>query len=327
MSLAVSGNYYGTGVGNDGYSAGKFIPAIWSGKLQEKFYASTCLTEIANSDWSGEVKDQGDKVIIRTIPTISIADYQKGMTLATQVPAAGAIELLIDKGKYFNLVVDDVDDVQSDLRLMDIFSADASQQMKIGIEQMVFDGLVTKLLASPVTQTGNATTQNASNTAGAKSANIALGTATAPVVITKSNVLDVIIDSAQVLDEQNATESGRWLVIPPWMAAMIKKSDLKDASFSGDGQSMMRNGKIGSLDRYNLYVNNNLKVTATDGSYSNVAHILFGTKDAICFASQFTKMETLRAQSTFGNIIRGVQVFGYEITKPDALGRLYAVKG
>jgi len=325
MSIAVSGNYYGAGSGVDGYAA-KFIPAIWSGKLQEKFYPSTCLSEIANSDWAGEIKDQGDKVEIRTVPNITISDYQKGMTLATQVPAAAMIELLIDKGKYFNLVVDDVDAIQSDLRLMDMFSTDAAEQMKISIETMVLDGIVAKL-SSATTQSGNASSQNMGNAAGAKSANIALGATGAPVAITKANVLDVIVDTGQVLDEQNAPESNRWVVIPPWMAALIKKSDLKDASLSGDGTSLLRNGRIGSIDRYNLFVNNNLKVTTTDGAFSNVAHILFGCKQAICFASQFTKMETMRAQTTFGNIIRGVQVFGYEVTKADALGRLYAYKG
>ena len=325
MSLPVSGNYYGAGAGVDGY-AGKFIPAIWSGKLQSKFYAATCLNEIANSDWSGEIKDSGDKVEIRTVPNITINDYSKGMTLSNQVPAAAMIELLVDKGKYFSLVVDDVDAYQSDLKLMDMFSADAAEQFKISIEQAVFDGVVAKLAAA-TTQTGNASTQNMGNAAGAKSGNIALGATGTPVSVTKANVLDVIVDTGQVLDEQNAPEDGRYIILPPWMAALIKKSDLKDASLSGDGQSLLRNGRLGSIDRYTLYVNNNLKVTATDGSFSNVAHVLFGQRNAITFASQFTKMETLRAQTTFGNIIRGVQVFGYEVTKADALGRLYAVKG
>ena len=309
--------------------AGKFIPAIWSGKLQQKFYASTCLTEICNSDWSGEIKDQGDKVEIRTIPSITIADYKKGQILNTQVPAGGMIELLVDQGKYFNVLVDDVDDVQSDLRLMDMFSQDAAQQMKIGIETAVFDGIITNFLSETnnLQNGGTASTVNAGNSAGAKSGNIQLGVAGTPVVITKANVLDVIIDTAQALDEQNAPESSRWMVMPPWMAAMIKKSDLKDASFSGDGQSLLRNGRIGSLDRYTLYVNNNLKVTTPDGAYTNVAHMMAGTKDAICFASQFTKLETLRSTTTFGNIVRGLQVYGYKMTKPDAFIRLYACKG
>ena len=39
------------------------------------------------------------------------------------------------------------------------------------------------------------------------------------------------------------------------------------------------------------------------------------------FASQMTEMETLRAQSTFGNIVRGLQVYGYQVVKPEALSQ------
>jgi len=34
-----------------------------------------------------------------------------------------------------------------------------------------------------------------------------------------------------------------------------------------------------------------------------------------------TEMETLRAQSTFGNIVRGLQVYGYKVVKPEALAQ------
>jgi hypothetical protein len=44
-----------------------------------------------------------------------------------------------------------------------------------------------------------------------------------------------------------------------------------------------------------------------------------GTRDAISFASQITDVETLRSTSTFGNIMRGLNVFGYKVVKPEAL--------
>lgn len=313
MSLPVSGNYYGAGAGVDAYT-GKFIPEIWSGKLQVKFYASTCLTEICNSDWEGEIKDSGDKVHIRVIPTITINDYQKGQSLTNQVPPAAELLLLIDKGKYFAIVVDDVDAVQSDLRLMDMFSNDASEQMKIKVEQLVFS----TIKADPHAK-------NMGATAGVVSGNINLGATGTPLSVTKATILDTIVDCGQALDEQNVPETGRWMVVPPWFAARIKKSDLKDAALAGDGTSILRNGRIGMIDRFTLYVNNNLTVS-TDGA-NQVTNMYFGTRDSVCFASQFTKMETLRAQTTFGNIVRGLKVFGYKTTKPEALGLLYGMGG
>ena len=52
-----------------------FIPQLWSQKLNAKFYANTMMTEIANTDWEGEIQNQGDTITIRTAPSITINDY------------------------------------------------------------------------------------------------------------------------------------------------------------------------------------------------------------------------------------------------------------
>ena len=324
MSLTVSGDYYGAGSGTDAYT-GKFIPEIWPGKLQVKFYQSTVLSEITNNDWEGEIKDQGDKVEIRTVPTITISNYSKGQTLSSQVPTTDLVELLIDKGKYFQTVVDDVDDVQSDLKLMDIFTNDASQQMKIAIDTDVLSGLV-----------GASASANEGATAGAISGDLNLGVSTgqskAAVEVTSTNVIDKVITMGQVLDEQNAPEDGRWLIIPAWLAAKIKTSDLKDASITGDSMTPLRNGRLGMIDRFTLYVSNLLpsqtSITGEGQDSSVKAFSCFaGTRDAITFASQITRMETLRSQTTFGNLVRGLNVYGYKVIKPEALVEGFFYKG
>jgi N4-gp56 family major capsid protein len=298
---------------SNGYTqySGNFIPEIWSGKLQAKFYKTTVFSEIANNDWEGEIKGQGDEVKIRTIPTITIANYTKGMNLTNQVPNSTPVTLQISQGKYFSLVLDDVDAVQTDLKLMDIFTNDATEQMKIAIDSDVLDGVKAGAAAA-----------NKGATAGAISGNINLGTDASPRAITKANVLDLILDMGQVLDEQNVPETGRWLVIPAWMGTAIKNSDLRQAYLTGDQQSPLRNGKIGMIDRFTVYLSNNLPKTA-DGD----SHIMAGTRDAITFASQMTNVETIRAQSTFGNIVRGLNVYGYNVIKPEALVNSVVVKG
>lgn len=307
---------YPVAVGRTDYSTSnaggpKFIPEIWSGKLQLKFYKTTVFSEIANTDWEGEIKGQGDKIYIRSIPTITINDYAKGDNLTNQVPTSTPLELLIDKGKYFAVVLDDVDAVQADMKLMDIFTNDATEQMKIAIDALILDGVKAA-----------AATANKGATGGALSGNLNLGTDAAPRAITKANVLDLILDAGQALDEQNVPETGRWMVVPAWVAAMVKGSDLKQAYLTGDSVSPLRNGKIGMIDRFTMYVSNNLPKTADSDSY-----LMAGTRDAITFASQMTSVETLRAQSTFGNIVRGLNVFGYKVVKPEALVNIVAVKG
>lgn len=327
MSLAVSGNYYGAGSGTDSYSgASGFIPEIWSGKLQVKFYKSTVLGEITNNDWEGEIKGQGDKVNIRSIPTITISNYSKGMNLSNQVPTSTPLELLIDKGKYFAVVLDDVDEVQADVKLMDIFTDDASQQMKIAVDADVLGAVY-----------ADAATANKGANAGAISGGINLGATGAPRLISSSTVLDMILDMGQCLDEQNVPEEGRWLVLPAWMASMIKRSELRQAYLTGDNVTPLRNGKLGMIDRFTLYVSNNLSSVADLGADATAGgtaanadstawNIMAGTRDAISFASQMTNVETLRSQSTFGNIVRGLNVYGYKVTKPEALVHGYVRK-
>ena len=289
--------------GRPNYS-GNFIPEIWSGKLIENFYDATVLAAISNTNYEGEIRRMGDTVNIRTTPEISIKTYVKGQTLSVENPDKPKIQLVIDKGEYFACIEDDVDKVQSDVNMMDTWSKDASERMKIKIDQRVLTDILPDISAL-----------NKGATAGRITGNIDLGTTGSPIAITKTNVLDYIVDLGTVLDEANAPEGERFLVIPAKMAGMIKKSDLKDASLTGDSVSVLRNGRLGMIDRFTLYMSHNLSVTS--GKFSIIA----GHKMGFTFASQMTEMESLRAESTFGNVIRGLQVYGYKVVKPEALAQ------
>jgi hypothetical protein len=287
--------------GRPNYS-GNFIPEIWSGKLIENFYDATVLAAISNTDYEGEIKSMGDTVNIRTSPEITIKTYVKGQTLQVENPDKPKLQLVIDKGEYFACIEDDVDKVQSDINMMDTWSKDASEKMKIKIDQRVLTDLLPGIAAI-----------NKGATAGRISGNINLGTTGSAVALSKSNVTDYIVDIGTVLDEANCPEGNRFLVIPAKMAGMIKKSELKDASLAGDGSSILRNGRLGMIDRFTIYMSHNLKVD--NGKF----HVIAGHKMGFTFASQMTNMETIRSEATFGNIIRGLQVYGYQVVKPEAL--------
>lgn len=284
---------------------GTFIPEIWSGKLIENFYDATVLSAISNTNYEGEIKSHGDTVNIRTTPTINVKTYTKGQVLELEQPEAPKIQLLIDKGEYFACVEDDVDKVQADIGLMDMWSRDASEQMKLAIDRRVLTDILPGIAST-----------NKGTAAGRISANISLGDTGTPVALTKTNVLEYIVDIGTVLDEANAPESDRFLVIPAKMAGLIKKSDLKDASLTGDGTSVLRNGRLGMIDRFTLYSSHNLLISS-GGKYNLIA----GNKMGFTFATQMTEMESLRSTTTFGNIIRGLQVYGYKVTKGEALAQ------
>src|SRR6185295_6831216 len=152
------------------------------------------------------------------------------------------LEFSIDYAKYFALALDDVMEKQSDINLLSDWSADAAEQMKISIDTHVLSTIAAGI--SP---------DNKGTTAGKISDSINLGTTGAPVVLTPLNILNYIVDLGTVLDEQNIPETGRWLVLPPWAAGLIKKSDLRNASISGDGVTLLRNGRLGMIDRFTIY--------------------------------------------------------------------------
>jgi hypothetical protein len=309
------------------YSGG-FIPQLWSNKLNAKFYANTMLAEISNTDWEGEIKNQGDTIRIRTAPSITINDYAgAGTTLTSEVPTPIYTDMQISKGKYFSVQVNDVLAHQADMDLMNMFTDDAAKQLKIAIENEVFFNWF-------VTEGANASNKGA--TGGALSAEYNLGTDALPIdQATPANVLKTILRMSAALDEQNVPEEGRWLVISPYDRQVLMQTDIAQAYFTGDASSTIRTGKIGMLDRFEVYVSNllpkgttakalvpGLSATSSGATATGAKPrrmMVAGTKAACAFASQISKTEPLRNQNDFGDIVRGLAVYGRKVVKNEAL--------
>lgn len=292
-----------TSAGVESYS-GVFIPEIWEGMWNVKYYETTVLGSISNTKYQGSIKNKGDKVIIRQKPDITIRSYNIGQDLQVERPTAPNVELLIEHGEYFNCIQDDIDEVQSDMGLLSAWTDDATEKMKIVIDQKILGSIY-----------NDVSDFNTGLTAGKRSRSYNLGTDASPMQLDKGNVLDYLVDHNCVLDEAEVPKTGRFFVIPTWMAGLIKKSDLKDASLTGDGSSVLRNGRIGMIDSSEIFISNQLPEFDA-GEYV----VYSGHKDGLTFASQMTKMEKLRSERTFGTLLRGLQVYGYKVVKDDALG-------
>ena len=290
---------------------GTFIPEVWSSKLIQKFYDKTVFGAIANTDYEGEIQKHGDTVNIRQTPDIAIRDYVKGTPLQYDNPEAPIVQLLIDQGHYFAFNVYDLDKTQADINLMNNWSGDGAEKIKIRVDQNILGSIYT-----------SADSANAGATAGRISGDINLGTTAAPLSMTKANIIDQIVNMSTVADEQNLPESGRFLVLPPSMINRIKTSELKDASLTGDSQSTLRNGRVGMIDRWEIFCSNSLTID-TGGKYNLIA----GHKSALTFASQITNMETLKNPNDFGDLVRSMMVYGFEVVKPTSLIHSVATVG
>lgn len=290
----------------------KNIPILFSGKTLEKFYAAVMMSEITNTDYVGEVSQKGDKVIIRTEPDVTIKDYNKGQRLEIEHPESPSIEFTVDHAKYFNFAIDDIDTKQFDIKMVDKWAANAAIKMKIAIETEFFASIY-----------ASADAANIGLTAGKISGDLNFGAAGTPLALTKTNILEKLIDINLCLDEQNIPPDGRFVVLPSWAMAMLKKSDIKDASLTGDASSPLRTGRVGSIDNLNLY-SSNLLATTTDTV--KVWYAIYGQKMGMQFVSQLTKVESYRPQDSFSDAMKGLNVYGYGCLQPTALGYLYIKK-
>lgn len=305
--------------------SGTFIPAVWSAKMNAKFYAASTFADVANTNWEGEVSSMGDKVIIHTPPTITVGNYTAGTGLNYEAPTPDTQELLIDKGKYFAFQVNDVLAYQSQPNLIDMFSADAAEQMRTAIDSNCWYGVFNKADAA-----------NIGATAGVKSGGYSLGTDATPITLASSTVLAHVLSMASVLDEQNVPETDRFLVIDPFTRSLLFQSDLAKVDMTGDSSSPVRNGLIGTIDRFRVYVSNHLprgiagsntpwlsgdgtENSVTSASSAKRRVLIAGHKSALTFASQITKMETVRNTADFGDYIRSLNVYGFKCVNPKAL--------
>ena len=264
-----------------------FIPEVFSKLLQAKFYSASVLPAISNTDYEGEISGQGDKVVIRTVPAVTINDYAG--TVSTQELQTGTVEMLIDKAKYYSFKIDDVLAAQADINMLEAASSDAAEGMRIAVETDVLSSVI-----------GDATTTTAQTT------------------ITGGNILTKILELSEELDGLNIPEEGRYIVLPPSMISLLKQSELKQAYLTGDATSPLRNGQVGMVDRFTVYQSNMLH-TPTTGTDATYTHDLAGHPKAISFASQFTNTETVRLETTFGDAVRGLKVYGTKVVTPDCL--------
>ena len=290
-----------------------YNPEVYSGKLVEKFYKTTVFGEIASTDYEGDIAGFGAQVVIRTVPDITVSDYVIGNGLTPQYPSRNSVTLSVDQAKSFNVAVNLVDARQSDLDLSDIFANDGSIQLKIAADADMLEAIPSQVNAA-----------NTGNTAGADSVNIKLGTANAPIQLIQGsttgntiNIIDWLVSMGTVLDEQNVSDEGRWAVLPPWVIAMIKKSDLRIASLAGDGVSILRNGKVGMVDRFTLYQSRNvLKLTSPGPCWA----VMFGHSAGLAFAAQIVEAQMIDNPNDFGYLIRGLMVFGYKVIEDAYVG-------
>ena len=129
--------------------------------------------------------------------------------------------------------------------------------------------------------------------------------------------LDVMAFMARLLDEQNVPEEGRWFVAPPSFYEQLSQSSSKLLSVDFNaGQGSIRNGLVssGMLRGFSMYKSNNVAATSTCSGKVLAGHI-----SSTATAQTIISTEVLRDPDSFGDIVRGLHVYGTKVLRPEAL--------
>jgi len=293
-----------------------FLPKIYSKKVLNFFRKASVVEAITNTDYAGEISAFGDSVRIIKEPVISVSDYTRGSDTTQTKLTDQEITLVVDSAKAFKFIVDDIETNMSHVNFKEVATSSAAYALRDSYDAAViasmFSGVSTSSPDHVLGADASAATQTMGQHQGGSNA-IDLtgsdGTGTDP--------LDVMSFMAKLLDEQSVPEEGRWFVAPPSFYNELAQSGSKLLSVDFNaGQGSIRNGLVssGKLRGFDMYKSNNVAAASTA-----TGKILAGHISSTATAQTIISTEVLRDPSSFGDIVRGLHVYGAKVLRPEAL--------
>lgn len=280
-----------------------FIPELWSARLLYALENSHVATNLVNRNYEGVITNQGDTVHINSIGAVTVKDYTKNTNIADPEVLTTADQTLdIDQAKYFNFQVDDVEKAQISGEIIDTAMGRSAYALAD-----VSDAFLLKTIANGVAS---------ANKIGAKATLTAL---------TASNVYENIVKMRTLLDKANVPTTGRTIVVPPEVYALLLLDDRFAKSGSDSGQNALLNGMVGRVAGFDVFMSNNC-VSGTDGgSGSNTPYFVITAQvaDACTYAEQIIKTEAYRMEKRFADAVKGLHVYGAKVTDGSQIAAMY----
>lgn len=269
-----------------------FIPEIWSKKLNQMLEKNCVMMQCVNKNWEGEISQQGDTVKIITPADVTVSTLTSDNITYTSL-APKSQDLVIDQKKFFAFKIDDVAKVQSNMDIMEAHLVNA----KKAIEEVQDSYLLA--MHTDVTE---------SNTVGSESS---------PIILDKSTIYEHFVKLSLALKNSDAVHTGvrPWVVINPNIESYLLQSPEFIKAYNVADETL-RDGAIGRIAGMDVLVSTNL--TDIDNKY----YVLAGTNDAITFASQLAKIESLRDKDSFSDLVRGLYLYGAKTVQPKALAKM-----
>ena len=259
---------------------------------------------VVNTDYEGDIAGGAKSVKINELARINIGDYTEDTDITVQTLTDAQKELVIDQKKYFAFNIDDVLKAQSNVTLME-----RAMQMAAFNMADVVDQYIAGLYLG----------------AGITTANMGTNATDLDIYATgdgHDQTISVFTNATRYMDEANVPTVDRWCVIPPWFHQYLKQAQIVDnaeGGIKGGDTTAFGNGFIGNTLGFNIYASNNV---SSGAAWIN-SRVMFGSRDAISFAGQITKIATAEVEKQFGTMVKGLYVYGAKVVRPDHLLTAY----
>ena len=290
-----------------------FLPKVYSKQVLNFFRKASVVEAITNTDYSGEISQFGDSVRIIKEPEITVVNYERGADITKTALTDQELTLVVDVANAFKFIVDDIETNMSHVNFRDVATSSAAYALRDAFDA----GVIAEMFAgvpdsSPNHSLGtdNATDLAAGTFDGTGNLDIGFGSS-------EHDPIDVLSRMARLLDDQNVPEEGRWFVANPEFYEVLVQSSSKLLSVDYNaGQGSIRNGLVssGKLRGFDMYKSNNIAATT-----NAAGKCLAGHMSACATAQTITSTEVIRDPDSFGDIVRGLHVYGAQVLRPEAL--------
>ena len=290
-----------------------FLPSIYSRKVLNFFRKASVVEAITNTDYTGEISAFGDSVKIIKEPVISVSDYTRGSDTTATKLTDQELTLVVDSAKAFKFIVDDIESKMSHVNFKEVATSSAAYALRDSYDAAVIAAMFSGVSSSSPDHVigSDSSTADSSMTHATNSVDL-LGSDGTGV-----DALDLMARMARLLDDQNIPEEGRWFVAPPSFYEELSQSGSKLLSVDFNaGQGSIRNGLVstGKLRGFDMYKSNNIAATS-----NATGKVLAGHMSSTATAQTILSTEVLRDPTSFGDIVRGLHVYGANVLRPEAL--------
>lgn len=251
---------------------------------------------VINRNYEGDVQF-AKSVRIVGVGSVTVKDYTQNSDMDDPDTVLDtSLEMTIDYDKYFNFKVSNKDQAQTKIDIMGENNKEAAYAIRDAIDSVIAS-LYTDAAAANLIGTD----------AAPKTPNLSQGDA--------SNIYNLIEDCGVALSESKVPLEGRWMIVPPRFAGLIRKDLKLTAAAPQIAQPGMLNGSITRLGGFSIMESHNVPNTA-GAKYK----IMFGTSKAMTFASQVNDVRIMDMEKQFAKKVDGEYVFGCKVVRPECLG-------